>query len=130
MGDLYTPDAGGFTDPYSTDPGSVGPNMDGTYTAPDVSGTPAPADAGGGAPANYSQQVLDVFKYGVGVLGQYENQKQMLDYNRWESTQYGPVVQGRPVGGSVTVSTTAKGNLLPWVLIGGLAFFAVRALKG
>lgn len=115
-------------DPYSTDAASIGPNTDGTYTAPAVSITPAPADAGGGAPASYSQQVMDILRYGVGAVVNYQNQGQLLDYRRWEATATGPVQQGRTAGVAVTRGAATGGaSMLPVLLIGGaLLFLALK----
>ncbi len=114
------------TDLYTTDSTAVGPNMDGTYGVPGAAQTASPADAGGGAPANYSQAVLDIFKYGAGILSQYANNKQLIDYKRWEATATGPVVQGRPASVTVTAPTvSAGGSLLPWLAIGGVAAFLI-----
>ena len=73
----------------------VGPQNDGTYGIPPTAVMSQPVDAGGGAPANYGSQILDIFKFGVGVWNQRENSKDMLDYKRWEATNAGLYLQGQ-----------------------------------
>lgn len=73
----------------------VGPNSDGTYGIPSAAVMPQPVDAGGGPPANYSGQILDLFKFGVGVWQQADARQDMLDYRRWESTNAGLYQQGQ-----------------------------------
>lgn len=75
---------------------SVGPQFDGTNLTADAAITPSPADAGGGAPASYTKDILDVFKYGVGAYTSQQNYKNMLDYKRYEATNGGLYAQGRP----------------------------------
>lgn len=111
-------------DPYYTE--SVGPQSDGTYTYPASYGTLQPVDAGGGAPANYSTAVLDVFKYGVGAWAQYKTNEQLLDYRRWEATNFGTTMQGRP---AVGVGVTANGNGGGMLLLLGAAVVLVLVLK-
>ncbi|WP_417284670.1 hypothetical protein [Comamonas sp.] len=89
-------DANSIFDPnaweqYATD---VGPQTDGTVLPSYSATTPAPTDAGGGAPTNYSQTVLDVFKIGVGAWSANAAQQNMLDYRRWEATGGGLYQQG------------------------------------
>lgn len=75
--------------------GGVGYNSDGTFSAPNVAVMPQPVDAGGGMPANYSAQILDIFKFGVGVWQQNEARQDMIDMRRWEATNAGLYQQGQ-----------------------------------
>lgn len=56
----------------------------------------APVDAGGGSAGQYSQATLDIFKVGVGALSGIYQQRQALDYKRWEATNRGLYMQGMP----------------------------------
>lgn len=108
--------------------GGVGFSGDGTYTAPAVSMVAAPVDAGGGPAGNYGAQVLDIFKFGVGVWNQREQQQNLLDYKRWEATQYGAYMQGQPA-----LTLGANGRMLggvSGVMLVAVAFAAVLLLKG
>lgn len=104
----------------------VGPQSDGTYGVPATAGTPQPVDAGGGLPGNYSQTVLDVFKYGVGAWSQYATTQQQLDYRRWEATNVGPAQQGKP---AYTVGVTAGGSGTMLILTAAAALALVLVLK-
>lgn len=104
-------------DPYYTQ--SVGPQSDGTYGTPASAVAVTPYDAGGGPAKNYSPQILDIFKFGIGVWQQQSNQTAMLDYRRFEATQAGLQQQGRANG----VAQTATGGVS-----GQLILFAVLAL--
>lgn len=74
---------------------TVGPQNDGTYGAPAASVMPQPVDAGGGPAGNYSGQIIDIFKFGVGVWNQNEQRKDMVDMRRWEATNAGLYQQGQ-----------------------------------
>lgn len=73
----------------------VGPQNDGTYGIPSPAVMSQPLDAGGGPPANYGAQIMDVFKFGVGVWQQNEARQDMLDYRRFEATNAGIYQQGQ-----------------------------------
>ena len=88
--------------------GGVGLQNDGTYVPSDVALPPNPADTGGGAPFNYQQAVLDVFKVGVGVWERGNQRRDMFDYKRFETTGAGTFQQG-------------KGALLPKTATGGMS---------
>jgi len=112
-------------DPYYTEP--VGPQGDGTWVAPDVAVTPQPGDTAGGSPASYGSQVLDIFKVGVGAWSANQQQKNMLDYRRWQATATGPTPFGQPSFGA-----TAGGGGLSLgavLIIGAVIVAAVAALK-
>lgn len=95
-----------------------GYSTDGTFNTPQAGRAVTPVDAGGGPSGLYSAQILDVFKFGVGVWNQQEQQKNMLDYKRFEATQYGAYAQGQPA-----VSFRANGQNLGG--ISGLALVAI-----
>lgn len=108
--------------------GGVGYATDGTFTVPSVAVTAAPVDAGGGPAGNYGGAVLDIFKMGVGVWNQQQQQKAMLDYKRYEATQYGAFMQGQPAlafGRNGQVLGSSSGITL---LV--LGFAAILLLKG
>lgn len=100
--------------------GSVGYASDGTFTTPAVAVTAPPVDAGGGGVGQYAPMVMDVFKFGVGVWNQQEQQKRMLDYKRYEATQYGAFMQGQPA-----LTFASGGNVL-----GGASGLMLVALAG
>ena len=104
---------------------SVGPQTDGTNLPADASITAAPVDAGGGAPASYSKDILDVFKYGVGAYTSQQNYKNMLDYKRYEATQTGLWAQGRPT----VFSQSANGGAGGLVIMAAIVIGAVVLLQ-
>lgn len=83
-----------------------------------------PVDAGGGSPGVYSGAILDIFKTGISAAAGVYNQKQLLDYKRWEATNRGVYLQGYPGGIGITTGSGGGTNLL---LI-GLAVVAVVVL--
>lgn len=115
---MWPDDSGSFLSDY-------GYQSNGTFNSPVMQAQPA--DAGGGAPANYGQNVLDVFKFGVGVWQQQQSQQQLLDYRRWEATQGAVNQQGQTAG--VRVS---GGGISPKVLIIGAVLLvgAIALAKG
>lgn len=102
---------------------SVGPQSDGTYGVPSLSLTAQPQDAGGGSPGQYTGQVLDIFKYGVGVLGAAYQNQQMLDYKRYEATGGGVYQQGAAAGVRVTGNGATVGLSTNMLLLIGLGIF-------
>ncbi len=78
--------------------GGVGAQSDGTYNVPDIAITAQPTDAGGGGLGQYSQQILDVFKIGVGAWSANQQQQNLLDYKRYEATNAGLYQQGTAAG--------------------------------
>lgn len=103
----------------------VGPQSDGTNIPADASITPSPVDAGGGVPASYSKDILDVFKYGVGAYTSQQNYKNMLDYKRYEATQGGLYMQGRPT----VFSQAANGGSGSLVILAAIVIGAVVLLQ-
>lgn len=112
MSGYWTEDDSGnsiyVSDPYSN-PGFVGPQSDGTYQVPaTVQANNGPVDVGGTPAGSYSGNISDIFKYGLqvlGTVGNYNLASQALDYKRYEATQGGLYVQGRPAG-VVTAKTS------------------------
>lgn len=100
---------------------TVGPQSDGTFGIPYSAGAVTPYDAGGGPSANYGGQIMDVFKFGVGVWQQQQNNTAMLDYKRFEATQAGLYQQGQAAN---LASNAAGGNsnqlIFFALLIGGV----------
>lgn len=74
----------------------VGPQSDGTSITPPTAETPLPVDAGGGFAGTYGKDILDIFKFGVGVYSQDKARSDLLDYKRFEATQAGLWRQGQP----------------------------------
>lgn len=116
-------------DPYlsgmDTLDSSVGPQTDGTVMPANASITPTPADAGGGAPASYAKDILDVFKYGVGAYTSQKNYQSMLDYKRYEATNTGLYTQGRPT----VFSQSANGGTGNLVILAAIVIGAVVLLQ-
>ena len=90
---------------------------------PPAAVTVRPVDAGGGPPAQYGAQVLDIFKYGLGVWNAQQQQQNMLDYRRWEATQFGAMVQGKPA-----IVATSGGQVLGGISGGMLLVVGVALL--
>lgn len=109
---------------YGTTTSVAGPQSDGTYVSP--VGMAQPADAGGGPAASYGQQILDVFKYGVGVWQQDKARTDLLDYRRWEATNVGLTQQGRAGLVNTQANTSKQGSFLLLALIGVGIALAVR----
>lgn len=105
--------------------GAVGPQSDGTNISATASIIPAPVDAGGGMPGAYSKDVLDIFKFGVGVWNGQASQKNLLDYKRFEATQTGLWMQGRPA----TFAQSAQGGTGNLVILAAIVIGAVVLLQ-
>ena len=104
---------------------AVGPQSDGTSITPGAGIIPAPVDAGGGAPASYSRDILDVFKIGVGAYSQNKQQQNLLDYKRYEATQYGLWRQGQPA----LFSNSPQGGMGNLVILAAIVIGAVVLLQ-
>lgn len=103
--------------------GGVGYQSDGTFSAPIPSVMPQPVDAGGGPPANYGAQILDVFKFGVGVWQQNNARQDMIDLRRWEATNAGLFQQGQ---NAAIYGSRGNIGLMGIVAIGLIAFLAMK----
>lgn len=107
---------------------SVGPQNDGTYSAP-TAAQPAnqPWDTSGNGTGDYSKTVLDVLKLGVGAWSQNRSQQNLLDYRRYEATAGGVFQQGAPVQFGVpgAVGLQMNGTLL-LLLAAGAIFLLAR----
>lgn len=80
-------------------PDVIGPQNDGTYVQPSAAQpNNQPWDTSGNAAGNYSRDVLDVLKFGVGVWQQNDARNQFYDYKRFEATNGGLFLQGRFAG--------------------------------
>lgn len=103
---------------------SVGPQSDGTYSYP-ANSQPnnQPWDTSGGANGNYSQQVLDVLKFGVGTWQQDQSRKDFYDYKKYEATNGGLFQQGAFAGGLRTTPASAKPLTLAAMVLLGLVVF-------
>lgn len=104
---------------------SVGPQPDGTYNSPVQ--MQQPADAGGGAPANYGAQVLSIFQQGVGAVQQAGTA--FLDYKRYEAANGFVAQQGQAAGVGV-MAPRGGGGFPPLLLVGGLLLAAVLLVRG
>ncbi|MFZ3219886.1 MAG: hypothetical protein WA174_07625, partial [Rhodoferax sp.] len=110
-------------------PDMIGPQTDGTNLPSPVSIIPQPTDTAGGAPAQYTQQVLDLFKFGIGAVAQNEQTRQMFDYKKFEATNGGLYQQGR----SAAMPAAAQGggtSGLVMMGIGAIVVFALLTHKG
>ena len=115
-------DSFGFGDGYTDYGGSIGPQSDGTYSVPDLSVAAQPVDAGGGGVGQYSSQVLDIFKFGVGVWANQQSQQNMLDYKRYEAAGGGLYQQGNTAG------IKATGNGVQVGVSNGMVMIVAAAL--
>ena len=77
------------------DPLMVGPQTDGTNLISGTAVVVSPTDTAGGQPANYEQNVLDIFKFGVQAWSDSNARQQMFDYRKFEATNGGLFQQGR-----------------------------------
>jgi hypothetical protein len=104
---------------------AVGPQSDGTSVSPTAGAMPQPVDAGGGFAGTYGKDVLDIFKYGVGIYSQNKQQSDLLDYKRFEATQLGVFRQGQPA----VFSTSAQGGTGNLVILAAIVIGAVVLLQ-
>ena len=104
---------------------AVGPQSDGTNIQSGPSTPAAPVDAGGGTPGSYGKDILDVFKFGVGVYSQNKQQSDLLDYKRFEATQAGLWRQGQPA----VFSNSAQGGTGNLVVLAAIVIGAVVLLQ-
>lgn len=109
--------------------GDVGPQTDGTNLLSVISTVPTPSDTAGGAPANYAQPILDLFKFGISAASAANSQQQILDYRRFEATNGGLYQQGR---GAAMPSARTGGSMSSLMMMGiaALVVFAVLTHKG
>lgn len=119
------------SDPYGINGGAptVGLNTDGTVSPSPTALAPAPVDAGGGAPADYTPAVLDVFKIGVQAWQNNQAMQNLLDYKKYETTAAGTF----PVGQPALFARTASGGIAPTtflILIGIVAFALMTHHEG
>lgn len=87
--------------------------------------TPQPVDAGGGAPGVYSQQVLDVFKYGLGAYTEIEKARMMNSYQQFTATQSGLATQGQAQMQYSMVMQSQR-NMLTLLVMGVVAWAIVN----
>jgi hypothetical protein len=103
----------------------IGPQTDGTNIIANTAVAVTPADTAGGLPADYSQSVLDLFKFGVGTWAESNKTQQLFDYKKFEATQAGLIQQGRTAGMyPMTTAAGKNGGGMVW-LIGGAVLLAV-----
>lgn len=104
----------------------VGPQSDGTYVQPSASQpNNQPWDTSGNANGNYTKDVLDILKFGVGVAQQQSSQNAFYDYKRFEATNGGIFLQGRfagvgPGGMPLAVNPAKRGTLLLLLALGAI----------
>lgn len=109
----------------ASDTVAIGPQTDGTNIySPIASTIPQPADTAGGAPASYSNAILDIFKTGIGVWSQQQSQQQLFDYKKFEATNGGLYQQGR----AAAMPAATSGNAMSPLVMMGLAAVVVFAL--
>lgn len=103
---------------------NTGPQTDGTYSYPSAAiQTNDPSNTAGYS-ASTPAWVGDVLKSGVGVLGQYFQQGQMLDYRRFEATAGGLYRQGYPALLSRNGQAQVNSPLLIALILGGVFLLA------
>lgn len=125
MTSLTDPAGWGFTDSSGTDAMGVGPQTDGTVIPPPTAVPTQPVDAGGGAPANYPQAILDIFKVGVGAYVQTQQQQQQFqDYRAYQATRTGLFQQGKPA----QLAAASTGGVSGTVIMAGVAILAVALI--
>ncbi len=95
----------------------VGPQPDGTHGIP-VTAQQVNSPAGvAGYSSAWSQQAIDVLKFGVGAVTDAWKFGQALDYKKFEATNGGLYAQGQPAG----VRRTAAGSISPTFLFAAVA---------
>jgi hypothetical protein len=109
-------------------PNMVGPQMDGTNIIADAAVIAQPSDTAGGQPAQYGQDVLDLFKFGIGAWSDNQKTQQLFDYKKFEATNGGLYQQGR----AASMPAAASGGISPLVIvgIGAIVVFALLSHKG
>lgn len=105
----------------------IGPQTDGTNIIANSAIAVTPADTAGGLPANYSQSVLDLFKFGVGAWADNNKTNQLFEYKKFEATQAGLIQQGRAAGTMQATAAAGKSGLL-W-MVGGAVLLAVLLIR-
>jgi len=116
-----------YVDPWAGSSGSsidsllsVGPQTDGTYLLPiSAQLTNNPANTAGYSSSTPSW-VGDVLTKGIGTLGQYFQNGQMLDYRRYEATNGGLYRQGSPALVSRNGQAQMNPTLLIALIVGGV----------
>lgn len=88
-------------------------------------GAPAPSDAANGAPAQYSQAVLEVFKSGLGAYVDLTKSGQQLQYAQYQATSQGLQQQGQAQMQYSMVMQSQK-NFIALAVLVAAAVFIVR----
>lgn len=92
------------------------------YIPPQLPLPSPPVDAAGGAPGDYGQQVLDLFKFGIGSWNANRAQSNYLDYKKYEASggtlSQAGVPSSRSVNGSAPGTGGASSNTL--LVVGAL----------
>ena len=105
----------------------IGPQTDGTnlpaYSAATIA---QPADTAGGQPAGYGSQILDIFKFGVGVAQQQANQQAFFDYKKFEATSGGLYQQGKAA--QLPKAADSSSSMSPLVMMAAAAIVLVVVL--
>lgn len=104
---------------------AVGPQSDGTSISPAAAEMSLPVDAGGGVAGSYGKDILDIFKFGVGVYSQDKQRSDLLDYKRFEATQAGLWRQGQPA----LFARNAQGGNGNLVILAAIVIGAVVLLQ-
>jgi hypothetical protein len=86
------------------------------------SSQPSTSDSG----FDYGGAVLDIFKYGVGILAM-RSQAEWEDKRRYETAKNGIALQGQAAAVSVGTAT-ASSSMLPMIAIGAAALVVVVLL--
>lgn len=97
-------------------------STDSTNVIPGTNPLPSqPVDAAGGAPGDYGQQVLDLFKYGIGAAASYKVQQLTAQNNNL------PV---QTVNGKTSFAGQASGNVANGLTIGGMNTTELMLIAG
>lgn len=99
------------------------------YIPPQLPLPSQPVDAAGGAPGNYSDQIMDLFKFGIGAWQSTRAQDNYLDYKKYEASGGTLSQAGVPSGRSVSGSAPGGMDTGKLLLIGGGVLVALILLK-
>jgi hypothetical protein len=110
---------------WLSDDGNIGAQTDGTTIIPyEAQPNNRPWDTGGGVLGGYGADVLNVLKFGVGVAAKSYDNRQLLDYKRFEATQGGAFQQGVATNSiAAPVALKLSPLLLVGLLVGGYFLF-------
>jgi hypothetical protein len=103
----------------------VGPQTDGTNLISGAAISIVPTDTAGGQPAQYGQDILDVFKFGVQAWSDSNARSQLFEYKKFEATRGGLFQQGR---GAFLSTSRNGGGVSPFVMMAAAAVVVLVVL--